>query len=199
MPQQTTRPSGRGRHATEIVTGRSSVARAHGLLPVTLVISALASMVAGPPLFVSSIGSVRTSRIPLITRGATAPALAPTITIPRPTVHNGIDETRYKDKVRWLMDEEDKHPPRWHVLLLDKTFESRANTITRVASCLAAVLGLSLPAAVMKAERAHDEFYSVLETTPDLSTAVQMAHQLKRNRLVVRVSPGADLETAEGP
>jgi hypothetical protein len=97
------------------------------------------------------------------------------------------------------MDEEDKNPPQWHVLLLDKTFESQANTITRVASCLAAVLGLSLPAAVMKAERAHDEFYSVLETTPDLSTAVQMAHQLKRNRLVVRVSPGADLETAEGP
>lgn len=114
-------------------------------------------------------------------------------------MHPGIDETRYRDQVRWLMDEDDKHPPRWHVLLLDKTFESQANTITRVASCLAVVLGLSLPAAVMKAERAHDQLYSVLETTPDLSRAIQTAHKLKRNRLIVRVSPGADLETAEGP
>jgi hypothetical protein len=95
------------------------------------------------------------------------------------------------------MDEDDKHPPRWHVLLLDKTFESKANTITRVASCLAAVLALSLPAAMMKAERAHNEIYSVLETTPDLSTAVQTAHKLKRNKLTVRVSPGTDLEIAE--
>lgn len=142
-------------------------------------------------------GSMRT-HVPLIARGA-APALAPTITIPRPDVPEGIDGTRFNDEVRWLMDEEDKQPPRWHVLLLDKTFESRANTITRVASCLAAVLGLDIPAAVMKAERAHDQLYSILETTPDLSSAVQTAHKLKRNRLIVRVSPGADLETAEGP
>ena len=145
MPLQNTRPSGGVCPAAVYAAGGSSATRAHVLLPGVLVISAVAVVVAGPLVFVSSMGSVSTSRMSLITRGA-APALAPTITIPRPDVPEGIDETRYGEQVRWLMDEDDKHPPRWHVLLLDKTFESKANTITRVASCLAVVLGLSLPA-----------------------------------------------------
>merc|ERR1740138_1133383 len=96
------------------------------------------------------------------------------------------------------MEEETEKPPDWRVLLLDKTFEAPENTVVRVAAVLVAVLGLATGAARSKAQHAHDNFFSVVETTPEFSEAVRKAKALQGRGLFVRVTPGASLPEYDG-
>ncbi|CAK0858377.1 unnamed protein product [Prorocentrum cordatum] len=61
---------------------------------------------------------------------------------------------RYSEGVRWFMDEEMEKPPDWHVLLLDKTFEQKKNTVAHVAACISAVVGLATVVAMRKTQHA---------------------------------------------
>ncbi|CAK0858379.1 unnamed protein product [Prorocentrum cordatum] len=88
-------------------------------------------------------------------------------------------------------------PPDWHVLLLDKTFEQKKNTVAHVAACISAVVGLATVVAMRKTQHAKDNFYSVLQTTEKFSEAVRVAQALQGRGLVVRVAPGARLPPSE--
>ncbi|CAJ1458082.1 unnamed protein product [Effrenium voratum] len=116
---------------------------------------------------------------------AAAPAPV-TPTIDTPGAPSSPDPRRMGEAVRWLMDEEAEKPPEWHVLLLDKTFEIRKNTVYRVTSSLMSELPLTLAEARTKAEHARDNFFSILETTPEWSKAIRTAQSLQRLGLSVR-------------
>mmetsp|Transcript_17958 Transcript_17958/g.38294 ORF Transcript_17958/g.38294 Transcript_17958/m.38294 type:complete len:224 (+) Transcript_17958:70-741(+) len=134
-----------------------------------------------------------------ISMAAASPTLAPAPkTKENPGLPMGIDKERFGEKVRWLMDEEIEKPPDWRVLLLDKTFKSTENTVVRVAACLVAVLGLATGAARGKAQHAHDNFFSVVDTTPEFNEAVRKAKALQSKGLVVRVTPGVSLPEYDG-
>ncbi|CAK0858378.1 unnamed protein product [Prorocentrum cordatum] len=130
---------------------------------------------------------------------AAAPTLAPspTRTSVLPGAPEPLDEKRYSEGVRWFMDEEMEKPPDWHVLLLDKTFEQKKNTVAHVAACISAVVGLATVVAMRKTQHAKDNFYSVLQTTEKFSEAVRVAQALQGRGLVVRVAPGARLPPSE--
>uniref|UniRef100_A0A7S4QX83 Uncharacterized protein n=1 Tax=Alexandrium monilatum TaxID=311494 RepID=A0A7S4QX83_9DINO len=149
--------------------------------------------VAGAP---RSSGPPRTA----VTRAA-APALAPAPVRaqPHPGLPARIDETRYGERVRWLMGEEEvsTKPPEWNVLLLDKTFRSPANTVVRVASCLVSVLGLAAGLAKLKAQHAKDNYFSVVHSSTEWVEAIRRAQALQSWGLAVRVTPGARLPAEE--
>lgn len=128
-----------------------------------------------------------------------APALAPApVRVTAPSLPTGFDESRFGEKVRWLMDEDTQAPPAWNVLLLDKTYERPDNTINRVAAVLAAVLGLTASVALRKARHARDHFFAVAASTPDFGEAVGAAQRLQARGLVVRVAPGPRVPEAGG-
>ncbi|CAK0823871.1 unnamed protein product, partial [Prorocentrum cordatum] len=131
---------------------------------------------------------------------AAAPMLAPspTRTSVLPGPPEPLDEKRYSEGVRWLMDAEMKKAPDWHVLLLDKTFRQKRNTVAHVAACISAAVGLASVVAMRKAQHAKDNFYSVLKTTEKFGEAVRVAQALQGRGLVVRVAPGARLPPSEG-
>ncbi|CAJ1406890.1 unnamed protein product [Effrenium voratum] len=120
---------------------------------------------------------------------AAAPAPV-TPTIDTPGAPSSPDPRRMGEAVRWLMDEEAEKPPEWHVLLLDKTFEIRKNTVYRVTSSLMSELPLTLAEARTKAEHARDNFFSILETTPEWSKAIRTAQAWNPQH---RVEPRAGL------
>ncbi|CAK8994325.1 Uncharacterized protein SCF082_LOCUS3888 [Durusdinium trenchii] len=123
-----------------------------------------------------------------------APAVAPVKPTTAPGMPSSPDPRRMGEAVRWLMDEDVEKPPEWHVLLLDKTFETRKNTVYRVTSSLMSELPLSLAEARSKAEHARDHLFSVLSTTPEWNKAIRLAQSLQRLSLAVRVVPGFDRE-----
>mmetsp|Transcript_16523 Transcript_16523/g.45127 ORF Transcript_16523/g.45127 Transcript_16523/m.45127 type:complete len:259 (+) Transcript_16523:125-901(+) len=129
-------------------------------------------------------------------RAAAAPALAPATTSrPHPGLPARIDERRFSEKVRWHVDEDvsRSRPPAWHVLLLDKTFQRRSNTVERVAAILASTLPLNLSVARARAAHARDNFFSMVHTESDWAGVIQAARELQSRGLVVRVTPGATL------
>eukprot|EP00439_Symbiodinium_sp_Y106_P083188 s301_g23.t1 len=128
------------------------------------------------------------TRSSLLARAAAAPApVAPTTDAPRPGLPSSPDPNRLGDAVRWMLDEEAEKPPEWHVLLLDKTFETRRNTAQEGVHCrilstrarksrsLMQELPLTLAEARSKAEHARDHFFSVLITDPEWSQAIRTA------------------------
>mmetsp|Transcript_32388 Transcript_32388/g.81855 ORF Transcript_32388/g.81855 Transcript_32388/m.81855 type:complete len:193 (+) Transcript_32388:1-579(+) len=132
-------------------------------------------------------------------RAAVGPALAPAPV--RPAAHPGlparIDESRFGEKVRWLMEDDVEKPPEWRVLLLSKTYANKANTVSSVAACLAAVLGLAVGLAKAKAQHARDHFFSVVATEVSWSEAMRKAQGLQGRGLVVRVVPGTSRSTED--
>lgn len=121
---------------------------------------------------------------------ALAPAPARPVQVPFP---DGIDKSRFGVKVRWLMDEDAWRTSEWHLLLLDKTYQSSENTLSRVAGCLAIVIGLASEVARRKAAHAKEHYFCVVETSPEFSEVVQKAQALQLRGLVVRVTPAAHL------
>jgi len=125
------------------------------------------------------------------------PALAPSpvrTAAPQTVLPARIEDERFGEKVRWLMDEEFQPPPAWHVLLLDGTFRRPQNTVPRVASVLTSSLGLASPLAMGKAEFARDNYFAVVHTTPDFKEAVSQAQSLQKRDLRVRVVPGDSMQ-----
>mmetsp|Transcript_79436 Transcript_79436/g.199630 ORF Transcript_79436/g.199630 Transcript_79436/m.199630 type:complete len:205 (+) Transcript_79436:24-638(+) len=105
-----------------------------------------------------------------------------------------IDESRYGEAVRWLMDEDmEGPPPAWNLLLLDKTFEEQSNTLAYVAGCITTVLGLALAVAEQKAAHAQQHHFALLETTPEREEAFRKARALRDMKLLVRVTPASYL------
>merc|ERR1712107_850738 len=97
------------------------------------------------------------------------------------------------EKVMWHLDEDERKPSSWNVLLLDKTFQKPLNTVSRVASILSSVLGLSGTSATQKAAHAQANFYANLQQTSEWNTAIGTAQALQSRGLIVRVVPGAEL------
>lgn len=151
-------------------------------------------------LALGALGAFVAPRLPLPspTRGArhTTRFAAPAPVKPRPEapqMPSSPDPRRMGEAVRWLMDEDVEKPPEWLVLLLDKTFQTRKNTVYRVTSSLMSELPeLTLAEARSKAEHARDHFFSVLSTTPEWNKAIRLAQSLQRLGLAVRVVPGFD-------
>lgn len=128
------------------------------------------------------------------------PVAAPTIerNSLNPGMPSSPDPRRLNDAVRWLYDEEDmlEKPPQWHVLLLDKTFEEKRNTVYRVTATLMSVLPFTLAEAQFKVEHARENLFSVLDST-DWDHALRTAQSLKHKGLSVRVVPGLPKENDE--
>eukprot|EP00930_Biecheleria_cincta_P087717 TRINITY_DN76950_c0_g1_i1.p1 TRINITY_DN76950_c0_g1~~TRINITY_DN76950_c0_g1_i1.p1 ORF type:complete len:261 (+),score=23.87 TRINITY_DN76950_c0_g1_i1:111-785(+) len=117
--------------------------------------------------------------------------LAPTRpTTASPGMPLGTDPRRFGESVRWLLDEDAKRPPFWHVLLLGKTFQTSGNTVHHVAASLMVELPLVLDEARRKSVHARDHFFSVVHTTPSWEEAISIAKRLQLKSLVVRVVPG---------
>jgi len=146
------------------------------------------------PLFPDQAG-----RFPLIVRRA-APALAPSPvrSRPQPGLPQPIDDTRYGEKVRWLVDSEATRPPEWRVILLDSTFRKPANTIPSVAACLVAVLGLGLGLARLKAQHASQHFFSTVVAETEWNEALRKAQALQNRGLYVRLVPGTSRSSSLG-
>lgn len=128
---------------------------------------------------------------------AVAPALAPAPAVTRPQ-HPGlpakIDQSRFSEKVRWLMEEEQTtRPPEWHVLLLEKTFQRRSNTLKSVAAALNLALPLDIVVARAKAAQARDNFFAVVHSAAEWADAIRNAQKLQGLGLSVRVTPGTEL------
>mmetsp|Transcript_54971 Transcript_54971/g.170276 ORF Transcript_54971/g.170276 Transcript_54971/m.170276 type:complete len:194 (-) Transcript_54971:278-859(-) len=127
---------------------------------------------------------------------ARAATLAPSPVKPRtetPGAPQPLDETRYGEAVRWLFEEDEEEPPAWNILLLDKTFQERGNTLDYVVACIVAVLGLSQAVATQKTAHAREHYFSVLETCKDQKDAFKKAKELQSRKLLVRVTPAAKL------
>mmetsp|Transcript_88435 Transcript_88435/g.156836 ORF Transcript_88435/g.156836 Transcript_88435/m.156836 type:complete len:175 (-) Transcript_88435:146-670(-) len=124
------------------------------------------------------VGSPSARRGSALLRNA-APALAPAPVKQRQSSSQPlpIDETRYGEKVRWLVDREAQKPPEWRVLLL-------------VSGCLVGVLAMPSGLARQKAEHARDHFFSVVAAETEWSDAIRKAQLLQSRGLVVRVVPG---------
>lgn len=140
--------------------------------------------------------AARTATRGLVARSA-APALAPAPVrpVPHPGLPARIDETRFGERVRWLMDEDAAamKPPHWNVLLLDKTYRNPTNTIARVAAVLVSVLSIAAGLAQAKARHAKDHYFSAVHTSRDWAGAIRIAQSLQSRGLVVRVTPGVQL------
>ncbi|CAE6943443.1 unnamed protein product [Symbiodinium sp. CCMP2456] len=124
--------------------GRSRFASGRGLSHVAAVVGSFliaASLLSIARLFVATPQTA--SRGALLARRA-APALAPAPTrSSQPSAPLPIDHSRYGEKVRWYAEPQMSRPPEWRVLLLDKTFRNPSNTISKVAACLVATLGIA--------------------------------------------------------
>lgn len=156
--------------------------------PVILVFATLIFAMQAMLLFVGGTSSSRPSR-PVARKAA--PALAPApVKQTRPSQPLPIDETRYGEEVRWLVDREVQKPPEWRVLLLEKTFRKPSNTLSKVSACLVGVLGLATVLVRQKAQHARDHFFSVVAAETQWSDAVRKAQLLQGRGLVVRVVPG---------
>lgn len=118
------------------------------------------------------------------------PALAPSTTIETVSMPSGIDDSRFGEKVRWYVDEDmETPPPAWHVLLLEATFRNPSFTVEKVATNVAAVLGMAMDTARLKARHARDHYFAVVSTTPEFNQAVRRAKALQGRGLIVRVTP----------
>eukprot|EP00930_Biecheleria_cincta_P014550 TRINITY_DN12470_c0_g1_i1.p1 TRINITY_DN12470_c0_g1~~TRINITY_DN12470_c0_g1_i1.p1 ORF type:complete len:206 (-),score=25.82 TRINITY_DN12470_c0_g1_i1:75-692(-) len=166
-----------------------------------LVVSLLAAWINQQrPSFVNSkLFPHQAGRFPLIVRRA-APALAPSPVRSRaqPGLPQPIDDTRYGEKVRWLVDSEASRPPEWRVILLESTFRKPSNTIPSVAACLVAVLGIGLGLAMLKAQHASQHFFSTVVADTEWNEALRKAQALRNRGLCVRLVPGTSRSNPQG-
>jgi len=162
------------------------------MLALALLLSAMQATMHLP--FVGS----QVSRRSTLQRNA-APALAPAPVKQRQRLSQPlpIDETRYGEQVRWLVDREAQKPPEWRVLLLDKTFRKASNTVPNVSGYLVGVLGLPSGLARQKTEHARDHYFSVVAAETEWSDAIRKAQLLQSRGLVVRVVPGTSRSSPE--
>eukprot|EP00437_Effrenium_voratum_P044655 CAMPEP_0181487428 /NCGR_PEP_ID=MMETSP1110-20121109/47807_1 /TAXON_ID=174948 /ORGANISM="Symbiodinium sp., Strain CCMP421" /LENGTH=194 /DNA_ID=CAMNT_0023613921 /DNA_START=59 /DNA_END=643 /DNA_ORIENTATION=- len=177
--------------------GRSRFVSGRGLSHVAAVVGSfliVASLLSIARLFVATPQTA--SRGALLARRA-APALAPAPTrSSQPSAPLPIDHSRYGEKVRWYAEPQMSRPPEWRVLLLDKTFRNPSNTISKVAACLVATLGIASAMARIKAQHARDHFFSVVTADENYNEAVRKAKALQDEGLVVRVVPGTSRSSA---